>query len=227
MSFEGLLLWGLAIAAAIGAAMLAVALRGAPASEIARAAAAGRFTEALEEARRRAPSERDDLLAAAIAAKHRGSWDEADGWLKALLADDPKDGEALVELGLVEAYRGRAGAADARLRDAAAERADLGESILLHRAFAALVGGDAARARHLFEEVEGPLETKLHVDVGPGEPAFAEWFLHAAALWRAGGDEEQADWAWRKAEESAPESLLPGQVRLLVGAIAPGPEDGA
>ena len=216
MSFEGILFWALAIAAALGAVLLAVALRGAPASEIARASAAGRFTAAIETARREKPEERDDLLAAAIAAKHRRSFEEAAGWLRALLAEDPADGEALLELGLVEAYRGRAGDADARLREAAAQRADLSESILLHRAFAALVAGDVARARHLFEEVEGPLETKLAVDVGPGEPAFAEWFLHAAALWRAAGNPARADWAWRKAVESAPESLLPQHVREIL-----------
>ncbi|HVR29759.1 MAG TPA: hypothetical protein VMS86_09530 [Thermoanaerobaculia bacterium] len=221
MSFEGILLWALVIAAGVAAAMLVVALRGAPASEIARAAAAGRFADALDAARRLKPAERDDLLAAAIAAKHRRSWDEADRWLRALLADDPGDGEALVELGLVEAYRGRAAAADSSLRRAAAERADLGESILLHRAFATLVGGDAARARHLFEEVEGPLETKLAIDVGGGEPAFAEWFLHAAALWHASGEVSRAAWAWRKAEESAPESLLPDHVREQLGGPAP------
>ena len=59
--------------------------------------------------------------------------------------------------------------------------------------------------------------TKLTVDVGSGEPAFAEWFLHAAALWRAAGDIERAEWAWRKASESAPESLLPDHVLAMLG----------
>ena len=220
MSFEGILLWALAIGVGVVAAMLAVALRGAPASEMARAAAEGRFADALDAAHRRPPAERDDLLAAAIAAKHRRSWDDGERWLRALLAEDPGDGEALVELGLIEAYRGRAAEADARLREAAAQRADLGESILLHRAFALLVAGDVAWARHLFEEVEGPLETKLTLDVGSGEPAFAEWFLHAAALWRAGGNASRAEWAWGKAEESAPESLLPDHVREQLGLAA-------
>jgi tetratricopeptide (TPR) repeat protein len=226
MSFEGILMWALAIAAALGGAMLVVALRGAAASEIALAAAAGRFADALEAASRRPPEARDDLLAAAIAAKHRQSFEQAADWLRALLNEDPSDGEALVELGLVETYRGRSAEADARLREAAAQRADLGESILLHRAFALLAGGEAARARSLFEEVEAPLETKLAVDVGPGEPAFAEWFLHAAALWRAGGNSERAAWAWRQAEESAPESLLPQQVETLLSRQGFGREDG-
>jgi tetratricopeptide (TPR) repeat protein len=199
--------------------MLVVALRGAPASEIARATAEGRFIAALEAAGNHPPRDRDERLAAAIAAKHRTAWSSADGWLRAALGDDPQDGESLVELGLVEAYRGRSAEADAHLRRAAAERADLGESITLHRAFAALAGGDAARARQLFEEVEAPLETKLTVDVGPGEPAFAEWFLHAAALWRAAGRGERAEWAWRKAAESAPESLLPEHVEAQLRSV--------
>jgi tetratricopeptide (TPR) repeat protein len=227
MSFEGILMWTLAIAAALGGGMLVVALRGAVASEIALAAAAGRYADALEAARQRPPETRDDLLAAAIAAKHLQSFDQAADWLRALLAEDPADGEALVELGVVETYRGRSQQAEERLRQAAAQRADLGESILLHRAFALLAAGDAARARALFEEVEAPLETKLAVDVGPGEPAFAEWFLHAAALWRAGGNSERAAWAWRQAEESAPESLLPRQVESLLSEQHPGSGDGA
>ena len=219
MSFETILIWAFAIAAALGSGMLVVALRGAAASEIAVAAAAGRFAAALDAARRHPPLERDDLLAAAIAAKHRLAFEEAGSWLRALLAQDPVDGEGLLELGLVETYDGRPDQGDARLREAAAQRADLGESIMLHRAFAALVAGDVAQARRRFEEVEAPLETKLAIDVGSGEPAFAEWFLHAAALWRAAGRRERADWAWSKAEESAPESLLPRQVETLLASL--------
>jgi hypothetical protein len=216
MSFETILIWTLAIGVAILTAILVVALRGAPASEIALASAAGRFVQALAAARRDRPRERDDLLAAAIAAKHLLAWDEAAAWLRDLLAGDGTDGEASVELGLVETYRGRVEEGDARLRDAMAQRGDLGESIALHRAFAALAGGDAALARHRFEEVEASMETKLRVDVGAGEPAFAEWFLHASALWRVAGAVGRADWAESKARESAPESLLPDHVRELV-----------
>jgi tetratricopeptide (TPR) repeat protein len=217
MSFEGILLWSIAIGTAIGAALLVVALRGAEPSAIARATALGQYTAALEAAESEPPRERDDLLAAAIAAKHRCEWERARSWLEAALRDDPTDGEVSVELGLIAAYNRNAVEADERLRAAIAARADLAESITLHRAFAALAGGDRTHAARLFEEVEAPLVTKLTVDVGSGEPAFAEWFLHAAALWRDAGDTERGDWAWRKASESAPESLLPEHVRRLLG----------
>jgi tetratricopeptide (TPR) repeat protein len=216
MSFEGILLWSLAIGGAIGAVLLVVALRGAEPSAIARATALGRFIEALDAADREPPRERDDLLAAAIAAKHLCDWERARSWLEAALRDDPADGEVSVELGLVAAYNRDVVEADQRLRAAMAARADLAESITLHRAFAALVGGDRAAAARLFEEVEAPLVTKLTVDVGWGEPAFAEWFLHASALWRAAGDVERAEWAWRKADESVPESLLPEHVIAML-----------
>jgi tetratricopeptide (TPR) repeat protein len=217
MSFEGILLWSLAIGAAIGAGLLVVALRGAEPSAIARATALGQFAAALEAAKSAPPRERDDLLAAAIAAKHRCEWERARSWLEAALRDDPADGEVNVELGLIAAYNQNAVEADERLRAAIAARADLAESITLHRAFAALAGGDRTQAARLFEEVEAPLETKLAVDVGPGDPAFAEWFLHAAALWRDAGDTERADWAWRQASESAPESLLPEHAHRILG----------
>jgi tetratricopeptide (TPR) repeat protein len=216
MSFETILLWSLVIGGAIAAGMLVVALRGGEPSAIARATATGSFAAALEAADREPPRARDDLLAAAIAAKHRREWDRARAWLDQAIADDPTDGEVLIELGLVDAYRGRAAEADQRLRDAIAARADLAESITLHRAFAALAGGDRAHAARLFEEVEAPLTTKLTVDVGPGDPAFAEWFLQAAALWSDAGSSERADWAWRTAVDSVPESLLPEHVRELL-----------
>jgi hypothetical protein len=216
MSFEGILIWSLAIGAAIGAGLLVVALRGGEPSAIARATALGQFTAALEAAAREPPRKRDDLLAAAIAAKHRCQWETARAWLDAALVEDPSDGEVLVEVGLIAAYNRDVKTADERLRDAISQRADLAESITLHRAFAVLVGGDRASAAHYFEEVEAPLVSKLTVDVGSGEPAFAEWFLHASALWRAAGEIERAEWAERKAIESAPESLLPAHVRALL-----------
>jgi tetratricopeptide (TPR) repeat protein len=217
MTFESLLLWTLGIGGAIGTALLVIALRGGQPSAIARAAAIGQFGAALEAAAENPPRERDDLLAAAIAAKHRGRFDDARRWLGAALASDRADGEVLVELGLVEAYLEQAGAADERLRAAIRERADLAESITLHRAFAALAGGDRAQAARFFEEVEAPLVSKLEVDVGPGEPAFAEWFLHAAALWDDAGDTARAAWAWSQAIASAPESLLPDHVKSMLG----------
>jgi hypothetical protein len=217
MTFENILLWSLAIGVAIGGALLVLALRGGEPSAIARASAQGQFIAALEAAAAEPPRSRDDLLAAAIAAKHRCEWDRARSWLDQARAEDSSDGEVLVELGLIDAYRGEARAADERLREAIAARADLAESITLHRAFAALMGGDRATAAAMFEEVEAPLLNKLTVDVGSGEPAFAEWFLHAAALWRAAGDAGRSEWAWRNAVDSAPESLLPEQVRARLG----------
>jgi hypothetical protein len=216
MSFESVLIWSLAIGAAIGAGLLVVALRGAEPSAIARATALGQYLAAMEAAAREPPRQRDDLLAAAIAAKHRCEWERARSWLAAALADDPTDGEVSIESGLLAAYGGDTATADERFRDALSQRADLAESITLHRAFAALVGGDGATATHHFEEVEASLLSKLTVDVGAGEPAFAEWFLHASALWRHGGDVERAEWAERKAIESAPESLLPRHVRAML-----------
>ena len=162
MSFEGILLWSLVIGAAIGAGLLVVALRGAEPSAIARATALGQFVAALEAAESAPPRERDDLLAAAIAAKHRCEWERARSWLEAALRDDPADGEVNVELGLVAAYNRDAVEADERLRAAIAARADLAESITLHRAFAALAGGDRTHAARLFEEVEAPLRNQAH-----------------------------------------------------------------
>jgi tetratricopeptide (TPR) repeat protein len=216
MSFETFLIWSLAIGAAIGAGLLIVALRGAEPSAIARATASGQFTAALEAAAVDPPRKRDDLLAAAVAAKHRCEWQKARAWLDSALVDDPNDGEVTIELGLIATYDRDAKSADERFRDALSQRADLAESITLHRAFAALVGGDRASAAHYFEEVEAPLLTKLTLDVGPGEPAFAEWFLHASALWGAAGEIERAEWGEGKAIESAPESLLPAHVRAML-----------
>jgi hypothetical protein len=217
MTFESILLWTIGIGAVAGAALLVIALRGREPSAIARAAAIGQFGAAFEAAVASPPRERDDLLAAAIAAKHRCRFDDARRWLRAALTSDPADGEVLVELGLVEAYQTHAAAADERLRAAIGVRADLAESITLHRAFAALVGGDHAQAARFFEEIEAPLVSKLEVDVGPGEPAFAEWFLHAAALWDDAGDTKRASWAWSQAIVSAPESLLPDHIRSMLG----------
>src|SRR3978361_98894 len=84
-----------------------------------------------------------------------------------------------------------------------------GESIPLPRAWLALRRGDVKTARRLFDEVEAPLETKLRSDLGSGEPLFAEWFLHAAALWAALGDTRRARWAAAAGRASAPESRLP------------------
>ena len=86
-------------------------------------------------------------------------------------------------------------------------RSDLEESITLHRAWVALRQGRARLARRRFEDVEASLESKLRADLS-GDPLFAEWFLQAALLWRAAGDEERAAWAWREGLAAAPQSRL-------------------
>jgi tetratricopeptide (TPR) repeat protein len=173
----------------------------------------GHFDAALDAARTGLGSPRDDLWAAAVAAKHLLRLDEARGLIDRLLAADPGDGEARLESGLIAAYAGDFPAAERELLAAAGQRSDLTESITLHRAWLALRRGDPgdrSRARRLFDEVVAPLETKLRSDLGSGEPLFAEWFLQAAALWEAFGDPERAAWAAAAGRASAPESRLPG-----------------
>ncbi len=72
-----------------------------------------------------------------------------------------------------------------------------------------LLAGNEALSGRLFAEVEASLETKLRVDLGGGDPMFADWFLHAGWLWRSRGQEEKAAWALSVARASAPESALP------------------
>jgi hypothetical protein len=64
-------------------------------------------------------------------------------------------------------------------------------------------------ARRLFDEVEATIRTKLDTDLGPGDPEFAEWFLHAGWLWRSRGAEARAAAAIDAARSAAPESRLP------------------
>lgn len=213
MSFELLLLGTIVLVAAASGLALVLALRPGTHSPLARALEEGRFAAVLGLAKSRALDEREDLLATAAAAKHLLRWSQAEELLQRLLGEDPADGEVLVEAGLVATYRQRAQEAEQLLSRAAAARADLSESVMLHRAFAALVAGQPQRARDLFEEVEAPLETKLEVDLGEGEALFAEWFLHAACLWGRLGRVERGRWAWEKGVESAPESLLPDFIR--------------
>lgn len=195
-------LLGLAL---VATAVIALAvLRHAPRSRASEHLGRGAFREALR-AGREAPAGR---LAAATAARHLLDLDTAAALLDTALADDPGDGEALVERGLVEAYAGRYALAASLLARAAAARADLTESITLHRAWLDLRQGRPLDARRRFEEVEAPLESKLRADL-TGDPLFAEWYLHAALLWRAAGDDERAAWAWREGLAAAPESRLP------------------
>jgi tetratricopeptide (TPR) repeat protein len=170
----------------------------------------GHFAAALDAATPPGKPPRDDLWAAAVAAKHLLRLDEARELIDRVLAADPGDGEGRLESGLIAAYAGDFPAAERDLLAAASLRSDLTESITLHRAWVALREGDRSRARRLFDEVEAPLETKLRSDLGSGEPLFAEWFLQAAALWEAFGDPERAAWAAAAARASAPESRLPG-----------------
>lgn len=194
-------LLGLVIVAALVIAL--AVLRHTPRSRAAELLGRGAFADALH----RGAKEPDGRLAAATAARHLLDLDLAARLLDAALAEDPADGEALLERGLVEGYARRFDEAEGLLRRAVAVRADLAESITLHRAWLDLRRGDAAAARRRFEEIEASLESKLRADLA-GDPLFAEWFLQAALLWRAGGDEERAGWAWGQGRAAAPESRL-------------------
>ena len=196
-----LVLLGLVLVSAV-VVFLAV-VRHAPRSRAAELLGRGAFAEALASGGERP----EDRLASATAARHLLELERAAELLDALLADDPDDGEALLERGLVEAYAGRHEEADALLRRAAGVRADLVESITLHRAWLELRRGDERRARRRFEEVEASIESKLAADLA-GDPLFAEWFLHAALLWRAAGDQRRAEWAWSAGQAAAPASRL-------------------
>ncbi len=207
-SFEGLVLALLVALLTAGALGLWAILRQPSASPALQALGQGRFAAALAAARTDARAGRDELYAAAVAAKHLLELDRARSFLERILARDPGDGEAWLESGLVAAYAGDPAAADRAFSKVEPLRSDLLESLTLHRAWLALRQGDAGAARRLFGEVEAPLENKLRSDLGSGEPLFAEWFLQAAALWRDAGDDERAGWAWREGRASAPESRL-------------------
>lgn len=199
-----------AVALALAALALFAVVRHSRSGRAARELGRGRFAEAL--AAGAGAAGRDELYAAAVAAKHLLRWEEAGELLRRILAEDPEDGEAALELGLVSAYRGDLPAAERHLVRAAALRADLAESITLHRAWVALRGGDQAAARRLFEEVEASLESKLRSDLGGGDPLFAEWFLQAGALWQALGDPERGRWARREGRAAAASSRLAAAV---------------
>ena len=211
-AFETLLIVLLALLGAVASIGLYLVLRNPPASPVMEAVGRGEFSAALEAARGRAKAGRDELYAAAVAARHLLRFEEARGYLGRLLTADPEDGEARIEAGLVAAYEGDFAAAEQAFLEAASRRSDLTESITLHRAWVALRRGDRRAARRLFDEVEAPLETKLRSDLGSGDPLFAEWFLQAAALWEAFGDVERAGWARREGRASAPESRLAERV---------------
>jgi hypothetical protein len=213
-SFETLLIAAVVAAVALGALALFAGLRAAAASDAMAELGGGHFAAALERARTGPRAPRDELYAAAVAAKHLRLWERADEFLARILGSDAGDGEAWLERGLVAAYAGRAAEASSSFTCALAHRADLAESLTLHRAWLALREGDRAAARRLFDEVETPLENKLRGDLGEGEPLFAEWFLQAAALWSAAGDGERAAWAAAAGRAAAPESHLPDLILL-------------
>ena len=220
-TFEILLIIVLAVLAGAGSLGLFVALRNDASSDAQEALGRGDFEGAVSLA--------DDgplevsYLAAAVAARHLLRWQEAEAWLQRVLEDDPANGEALIELALVHLYRRELVDADRFLQQALSHRADLQESITLHRALIAVLGSERRRASLLFEEIEAALETKLRVDFGEGDPAFAEWFLHSAVVWRALGNREKAEWAWRAAVEAAPQSRLPAHLSEELQ-VWPGPE---
>lgn len=208
-SFEGIflaLLILIAVAASIGLFMV---LRRSEASPAMEALGQGDFEGTLAAARTEGRVRREDLYAAAVAAKHLLRLDEARSLLRRILDADPDDGEAWLESGLVASYGGDFAAAERAFAEAASRRSDLAESIGLHRAWMELRRGNRPTARRLFDEVEAPLESKLRTDLGSGEPLFAEWFLQAAALWDAFGNPGQAEWARREGKASAPASRLP------------------
>jgi hypothetical protein len=152
-------------------------------------------------------SARREWLAGATAARHLLLFDRAAALTERLLAADPDDAEALIERALGAAWQ-RGPTAEADLARALALRPDLAEPIALHRAFLAWRQGDLDGARRRFEEVGAALESKLRDDIGPGDGLFADWFLEAALLWRASGDETRAAWSAAAYAASAPQSRL-------------------
>ena len=198
MSFEVFLYFFTFAALALAAFVLLVALRGRR-EPAAQALGEGRFREALETTDVSANAGRDSLYTGAVAAKHLLEWDRAEHLLRRILEEDD-DGEAWLELGLVETYRENYERALDCFVKAEQLRADLLESLTLHRAFVELRRDNAERGQLLFEEIEVPLETKLRTDIGAGEPLFVEWFLQSAALWQSTGKRSRADWARSQVE---------------------------
>lgn len=229
-----LLVLGLALLALVVVAVAVV--RNAPRSRGSAAIAGGDFEGALAAAGAASATdepEREELFTAAFAAKHLLDLERAAELLDRILAADDGDGEAWLERGLVEAYaaaRGEPGAgpsldpggaerALAALAKAESLRSDLAESIALHRAWVELGRGRRRHALGLFDDIQVPLETKLRLDLGPGDPVFSEWFVHAGDLWRAAGREDAAAWAHEEARRAAPGSRL--VVQLVTASAGP------
>lgn len=191
-----------------GTIFLFVVLRSRSSTQAAESVDRGDFQEALELVEGEHDPARDDLMAGAIAAKHLVDFKRADALLDRILSAEPADGEAWLERGLVAAYSERLDAAREALGRSVSLRADLLESVTLHRAWVALRADDTRQAKALFDEIEVPLETKLRQDLGEGDAAFADWFHQAGDLWDAKGDSERAAWAHDAARRAAPESRL-------------------
>ncbi|MDX1644938.1 MAG: tetratricopeptide repeat protein [Thermoanaerobaculia bacterium] len=205
-SFETLVLVAVVLAGLATLVFVLVALSGRD-SRATSSLDSGRFEEAVELGS--APgAERDQKLAAAMAARHLERFAEALRLLEDLVEADPRDGEAWLELGLVEAHRGRFESAHRAFDRVSASRSDLLEPLTLHRAWLALEEGDESTARRHFDEIEVPLENKLRQEIGPGDAIFADWFLEAGLLWRHRGDDERAHWALEAARRAAPRSRL-------------------
>lgn len=205
-TFETLLLVTVVLGGLVAVVFVLVALRG-RGSRATSSLDRGRFEEALELGGA-VGTGRDERLAAAVAARHLERFEEARRLLEEILVADPSDGEAWLELGLVETYAGRFASARRAFDRVSASRSDLLEPLTLHRAWLALEEGDHAAARRHFDDIEVPLENKLRQDIGPGDAIFAEWFLEAGHLWRERGDEERASWALEAARRAAPRSRL-------------------
>jgi len=208
--FEAILFFAVFALLAVGGLSLLVALRSRSTTSAVAHLEAGDFRAALEVVTSSERPRRDELLAAARAARNLAQLDLAARFLDRLLTDDPEDGEAWLETALTRGYARDIPAARQAFDRVSGSRSDLLESLTLHRAWLELFAGDANLSRRLFDEVEVSLETKLRDDLGDGDPAFAEWFLHAGWLWRGRGDDERAGWALGAAIRSAPNSVLPG-----------------
>jgi tetratricopeptide (TPR) repeat protein len=216
-SFETLMFVGVFGLLAVAGLTFLVVLRSSRGAPAVSAFEDGRFAEALELARSGSDDSRGSRIAGARAARHLLDFDTANELLDDLFREDPEDGEAWVEKGLVAAYLRDSESARSHFQNAAALRSDLLESITLHRAWVEHSAGDATLARKLFDEIEQPIITKLDTDLGEGDPEFAEWFLHAGWLWRARGDEARALDAIEAARQAAPESQLPGLLDSWAG----------
>lgn len=206
--FELLSIGVIVVTGAVLIMLAVVVIRNTPRSAASDLVGTGDFSEALTSADTGADAERDELMATAFAAKHMMELDRARGLVDRVLADDRADGEAWIERGLIQAYGDDHSGALESLEEAGRHRADLLESIALHRAWVELRAGDHAASRRRFEEVSAPLRSKFESDMGPGDPLFAEWFFQAADLWDARGEHELGKWSRSEARKAAPQSRL-------------------